>query len=173
MWKFNILLSCFLILWDFIHIHKSRITLKNYIDKKSFTMASTNRGSGIQIGSAWFQRKINLRPQHRGVHLITEEILKQMPELAQFSVGLCHVQSKYCTVVNILMLNFNVHRPRIIHRTAYKYGILINIRCTLNYSLIAINHNNLILNFNGNLLVYGAYFPHYFTLSVPDTFIIS
>lgn len=56
-------------------------------------MASSNRG--IQIGSAWFQRKINLRPQHRGVHLVTEEILRQMPELGQFSVGLCHVQSKY------------------------------------------------------------------------------
>lgn len=59
---------------------------------------SNHRGtsSGIQIGSAWFQRKINLRPQHRGVHLVTEEILRQMPELGQFSVGLCHVQSKDC-----------------------------------------------------------------------------
>lgn len=56
-------------------------------------MASSNRG--IQIGSAWFQRKINLRPQHRGVHLVTEEILRQIPELSQFSVGLCHVQSKF------------------------------------------------------------------------------
>ncbi|KAK3923727.1 UPF0047 protein YjbQ [Frankliniella fusca] len=53
-------------------------------------MASSNRG--IQIGSAWFQRKINLRPQHRGVHLVTEEILRQMPEIGQFSVGLFHVQ---------------------------------------------------------------------------------
>jgi len=56
-------------------------------------MASSSRG--IHIGSAWFQRKINLRPQHRGVHLVTEEILKQIPEISQFSVGLCHIQSKY------------------------------------------------------------------------------
>lgn len=55
-------------------------------------MASSNKGIGLQIGSAWFQRKINLRPQHRGVHLVTEEILRQMPELCQFSVGLFHVQ---------------------------------------------------------------------------------
>lgn len=55
-------------------------------------MASSSRG--IQIGSAWFQRKINLRPQHRGVHLVTEEILKQIPEISQFTVGLCHIQSK-------------------------------------------------------------------------------
>lgn len=54
---------------------------------------ASNRG--IQIGSAWFQRKLNLRPQHRGVHLVTEEILKQVPELSQFAVGLCHIQSEY------------------------------------------------------------------------------
>lgn len=61
------------------------------------TTGKTNMASnrGLQIGSAWFQRKINLRPQHRGVHLVTEEILRQMPELGQFSVGLCHVQSKW------------------------------------------------------------------------------
>ncbi|KAK2576372.1 hypothetical protein KPH14_005720 [Odynerus spinipes] len=53
-------------------------------------MASSTRG--IQIGSAWYQTKINLRPQHRGVHLVTEEILRQIPELYQFSVGLCHIQ---------------------------------------------------------------------------------
>lgn len=56
-------------------------------------MASISKG--ILIGSAWFQRKINLRPQHRGVHLVTEEILKQVPELSHFSIGLCHIQSKY------------------------------------------------------------------------------
>ncbi|XP_043277570.1 UPF0047 protein YjbQ [Venturia canescens] len=53
-------------------------------------MASSHLG--IQIGSAWLQRKINLRPQRRGVHLVTEEILGQIPELCQFSVGLCHLQ---------------------------------------------------------------------------------
>lgn len=48
----------------------------------------------IQSSSAWFQKKINLRPQHRGVHLVTEEILRQVPELSQFAMGLCHVQSE-------------------------------------------------------------------------------
>ncbi|MCL4141263.1 UNVERIFIED_CONTAM: hypothetical protein GTU68_017672, partial [Idotea baltica] len=53
-------------------------------------MASSSRG--IQIGSAWFQRKIKLRPQHRGIHLVTDEVLKEIPELRQFAVGLLHVQ---------------------------------------------------------------------------------
>ena len=34
---------------------------------------------GLIIGQpAWLQRKIHLRPQHRGVHLVTEEILRQV-----------------------------------------------------------------------------------------------
>ena len=34
---------------------------------------------GIIVGQpAWLQRKIHLRPQHRGVHLVTEEILRQV-----------------------------------------------------------------------------------------------
>jgi len=50
-------------------------------------------GSGLIIGpNAWLQRKIHLRPQHRGVHLVTEEILRGLPELPQFSVGFMHIQ---------------------------------------------------------------------------------
>lgn len=54
---------------------------------------SSRSTGGIQFGSAWFQRRINLRPQHRGVHLVTEEVLRLIPEISQFSVGLAHIQS--------------------------------------------------------------------------------
>lgn len=64
-------------------------------NSKDIMASSSNRQIGLQIGSAWFQRKINLRPQHRGVHLVTEEILRTIPELSYFSVGLCHVQSEF------------------------------------------------------------------------------
>ncbi|CAB4057521.1 UPF0047 protein YjbQ,UPF0047 protein C4A8.02c [Lepeophtheirus salmonis] len=77
-------------------------------DKKD-TIITTNKGSGSGMGGgggivsnnaqglfvgqpAWLQKKIHLRPQHRGIHLITEEILRQLPELSQFVVGLMHVQ---------------------------------------------------------------------------------
>ena len=40
---------------------------------------TSGMGGGIIIGQpAWLQRKINLRPQHRGVHVVTEEILRQV-----------------------------------------------------------------------------------------------
>lgn len=63
-------------------------------------MASSGRI--IQSNSAWFQKKINLRPQHRGVHLVTEEILRQIPELSQFAMGLCHVQSERALFLNLV-----------------------------------------------------------------------
>jgi len=39
----------------------------------------------------WMQRTITLKPRRRGFHLITREVLSQLPELAQVKVGLLHV----------------------------------------------------------------------------------
>lgn len=78
----------------------------------------------IQSNSAWFQKKINLRPQHRGVHLITEEILRQVPELSQFAMGLCHLQSKIHLSDIILRLSYLIHvvvfsvRTTVLHTSA-------------------------------------------------------
>lgn len=89
---------------------------------------SNHRGtsSGIQIGSAWFQRKMNLRPQHRGVHLVTEEILRQMPELNQFSVGLCHVQSKFKLFSKLLIVITYSCCPVFIHSFISKVIAITN-----------------------------------------------
>ena len=35
----------------------------------------------------WFQKSVTLRPMRRGFHLITDEILNQLPELADVDVG--------------------------------------------------------------------------------------
>lgn len=39
----------------------------------------------------WQQRIISLRPRERGFHLVTEEVLEKLPELAQIRVGLLHL----------------------------------------------------------------------------------
>ncbi|MCB0044010.1 MAG: YjbQ family protein [Caldilineaceae bacterium] len=39
----------------------------------------------------WFQKEIHLHPQSRGFHLVTQEIVAQLPELAQINVGLAHI----------------------------------------------------------------------------------
>ena len=38
-----------------------------------------------------FQKEIHLTPKKRGFHLVTREILEQLPELREFSVGLAHI----------------------------------------------------------------------------------
>lgn len=39
----------------------------------------------------WMQRSVTLEPKPRGFHLVTEEVLKQMPEVRDVAVGLLHV----------------------------------------------------------------------------------
>lgn len=40
---------------------------------------------------AWFQKQITLRAKRRGFHLITQEVVSQVPELRQFTIGWMHV----------------------------------------------------------------------------------
>ena len=39
----------------------------------------------------WHQREIRLRPQSRGFHLITREVVEALPELGELRVGLAHL----------------------------------------------------------------------------------
>jgi len=43
----------------------------------------------------WIQKEIRLQPKIRGFHLITQEILQQLPELKYISVGILHVFIKH------------------------------------------------------------------------------
>lgn len=39
----------------------------------------------------WLQRTIRLRPRARGFHIVTDEIMEALPELAQVRTGLLHL----------------------------------------------------------------------------------
>lgn len=39
----------------------------------------------------WLQKEITLAPKQRGFHLITQEIVAQLPELRHYTVGLAHL----------------------------------------------------------------------------------
>jgi secondary thiamine-phosphate synthase enzyme len=39
----------------------------------------------------WIQREIRLSARERGFHLVTDEIVNQMPELKEIEVGLAHI----------------------------------------------------------------------------------
>ena len=54
---------------------------------------------------AWIQREIRLNPRPRGLHLITDEILHQVPEIRDFQIGLVHIFMKHTSAS--LALNEN------------------------------------------------------------------
>lgn len=39
----------------------------------------------------WLQKEIHLKPRARGFHLITEELLRALPELRDFKIGMMNV----------------------------------------------------------------------------------
>ena len=39
----------------------------------------------------WLQKEISLQPRPRGFHLVTDEVLRQLPELREFRVGMMNV----------------------------------------------------------------------------------
>lgn len=43
----------------------------------------------------WIQKEIRLKPRSRGFHLVTEEIVAQLPELRGVETGLLHVFIKH------------------------------------------------------------------------------
>lgn len=38
----------------------------------------------------WVQKSIRLEPRPRGFHLVTDEVLRQVPEIRSFQIGLAH-----------------------------------------------------------------------------------
>jgi secondary thiamine-phosphate synthase enzyme len=53
----------------------------------------------------WVQREITLAPRPRGFHLITREVLGELPELSDVSVGLLHILIRHTSAS--LTLNEN------------------------------------------------------------------
>ncbi|CAN5638342.1 secondary thiamine-phosphate synthase enzyme YjbQ [soil metagenome] len=55
---------------------------------------------------SWHQKAITLHPKPRGFHLITQEILTQLPELRQYTVGIAHIFLQHTSAS--LAINENV-----------------------------------------------------------------
>lgn len=43
----------------------------------------------------WKQKEISLKPRSRGFHIITDEILKQLPELKEIEIGMMNIFIKH------------------------------------------------------------------------------
>lgn len=54
----------------------------------------------------WIQKEINIPPKPRGFHIITNEIINNIPELKEFEVGIAHIFISHTSAS--LTLNENV-----------------------------------------------------------------
>ena len=54
----------------------------------------------------WLQKEFYLRERGRGFHLVTNEILENIPELSSYKIGLCHIFINHTSAS--LTLNENV-----------------------------------------------------------------
>jgi secondary thiamine-phosphate synthase enzyme len=55
----------------------------------------------------WYQKEISLKSKSRGFHIITDEILHQVPELRQLKTGLLHILLKHTSASISLNENFD------------------------------------------------------------------
>lgn len=55
----------------------------------------------------WFQKQVELKPMARGFHLITQEVLKELPEIQNIKVGLAHLLLKHTSASLTLNENFD------------------------------------------------------------------
>ncbi len=55
----------------------------------------------------WFQKQIELKPRTRGFHLITQEVLKELPEIQNIKIGLAHLLLKHTSASLTLNENFD------------------------------------------------------------------
>ncbi len=55
----------------------------------------------------WFQKEISLKPRGRGFHLVTDEIVNQLPELKEIKTGLMHILIKHTSASITLNENYD------------------------------------------------------------------
>jgi secondary thiamine-phosphate synthase enzyme len=70
----------------------------------------------------WIQTEITLSPKPRGFHLVTDEIVRQVPELRSFTVGIAHVFIQHTSAA--LTINENAD-PTVRHDFEAHFNVLV------------------------------------------------
>jgi len=55
----------------------------------------------------WYQNEILLNPKSRGIHLVTDEVISQMPEIKKIKIGLMHILIKHTSASITLNENYD------------------------------------------------------------------
>jgi len=55
----------------------------------------------------WYQKEISLNPKPRGIHLVTDEVISQLPEIKKIKIGLIHILIKHTSASITLNENYD------------------------------------------------------------------
>jgi secondary thiamine-phosphate synthase enzyme len=55
----------------------------------------------------WYQKEISLKSRGRGFHLVTDEVVNQLPELKEVKIGLMHILIKHTSASITLNENYD------------------------------------------------------------------
>lgn len=55
----------------------------------------------------WYQKEMTLKPRGRGFHLVTDEVVSQLPEVKNINIGLMHILIKHTSASITLNENFD------------------------------------------------------------------
>jgi secondary thiamine-phosphate synthase enzyme len=56
---------------------------------------------------SWFRKEISLKPRSRGIHLISDEIVSEIPQIKNFNIGLMHILIKHTSASITLNENYD------------------------------------------------------------------
>lgn len=70
----------------------------------------------------WIQTEVTLLPKPRGFHLVTDEIVRQVPELRSFTVGIAHIFIQHTSAA--LTINENAD-PTVRHDFEAHFNVLV------------------------------------------------
>ena len=55
----------------------------------------------------WYQKEISFNPKPRGIHLVTDEVISQLPEIRKIKIGLMHILIKHTSASITLNENYD------------------------------------------------------------------
>ena len=55
----------------------------------------------------WYQKEIVLNSKPRGIHLVTDEVISQLPEIKKINIGLMHILIKHTSASITINENFD------------------------------------------------------------------
>lgn len=56
----------------------------------------------------WYQKEISLKSRGRGFHLVTDEIISQLPEIKKIKTGLMHIHIKHTSASITINENYDL-----------------------------------------------------------------